>query len=84
MIKDFDKLLSENSVVPEWVLIHPSIWNGYWSIIKRPNCFRIFRKAGRLFRSRRLYWLGLSIYWTDGLKNFFPEDFVPTEVFYDS
>lgn len=80
MTQDFDKFLSDNSVVPEWVFMHPSVWNGYWSVIKRPRWFKVFKAIGRIMRNRRVYWLGLSIYWVDGLKTVFPEDAIITEV----
>lgn len=79
--KEFDEFLSENGLKPNQMYVHPLIWNGYWSITKRPKWFsRFFRFLGRRLHSRRLYWIGFSIYWVDGLKTLFPDDVYVEEV----
>ncbi len=70
--KVFDKFLSEASVSPEWIIVHPKIYNGYWSIKAYPTWFRrLFRILGRKLHNKYLYWIGLPIYWETGLRDLF-------------
>jgi hypothetical protein len=80
--RDFDKFLSEVSTKPGIVILHPSIWNGYWSIHKVPRIASVvFRFLGRKLRSRKLYWIGLPLYWVYGLKEWSElEGIKPVEV----
>lgn len=79
--KDFDTFLSDNSLRPDHIIMHPSVWNGYWSIAKRPRWVsNFFKRLGRLLGSRKIYWIGMSLYWVDGLKTMLPEDIIPIEI----
>lgn len=70
--QEFDRFLSEVSEKPNWIKMHPLTWNGFW-YIKPHSLFwgRVFRKLGRLLKSRRIYWLGLPIVWLEGYKEYF-------------
>jgi hypothetical protein len=51
----------------EWyAVIHPKIWNGYWSV---GRVVPFFRWLGRRLHSRRIYWLGFQVQWITGLKD---------------
>lgn len=76
--KEFNKILEQvrqDAMIPGIIVVNTKVWNGYWSIIKRPKLIsKIFRWIGRKLKSRKIYWFGLSIFWQEGLKNFFPEN----------
>lgn len=82
-VHQFDKFLSDNREIPTLVFMHPSIWNGYWAIKKRTKFVSsMFRFLGKKLKSRRVYWLGLSLYWVDGLKDWKEfEGIEPEEVY---
>ena len=83
-MNEFDRFLSENSNKPELIIMHPSIWNGYWSMKRRPKFVSVlFRFLGRRMKSKRLYWIGLSIYWVEGLKKEFSEGTIPEEMYFE-
>lgn len=63
-------LRAEESLGPpprEWcVVVHPRVWNGYWSIRQRSL---FLRRLGRKIHSRAIYSLGLRVEWITGLKD---------------
>lgn len=70
----FDKFLAVSSSRPEWVIVHPDIWNGYWRIKKLSPAIRYFGKLlGKILHIRWLLWLGMPLYWERGLKECFPQ-----------
>lgn len=83
-VEDFDRFLSENCVKPEYILVHSLIWNGFWAIKRRPRIVsNIFRRIGRKLKSKRIYWIGLPIYWVEGIKIYFPEDMEQKVIYID-
>lgn len=78
---DLDKLLSDTTTHPEWIIMNPSVWNGYWDTKSIPSYIRHpFRLLGKLLRNKYLYWIGLPIYWVDGLKLYYPDAYVSIEL----
>ena len=68
-IEDFDRFLSESNTPPEWIIMHPSVWSGFWSIKPIPKPIkRVFRFLGRKLKNRHMYWIGLPLFWVDGMK----------------
>jgi hypothetical protein len=68
-MQELDKHLSELSVRPNVVVVHPSVWNGYWSIKNyHPFIRNVFRWLGRKSHNKYLYWVGLPMEWNEGLK----------------
>lgn len=71
---EFDRFLSESSEKPEWIIMNPSVWTGYWDIKPIPIPIRVIAKwLGKLIHNRAIMWVGLPLYWVDGLSSYFPD-----------
>ena len=46
-------------------ILHPSVWNGYWSIEEKNH---FLRWLGRKLHNKYIYSWGLKVEWIDGLK----------------
>jgi len=71
---EFDKFLSGACVKPEWIIVHPKIWNGYWYIDGKSMFSSIYKWLGRKLHSRRIFWLGLRLVWVNGLRYYVDPD----------
>jgi len=68
--EEFDKFLAKDYQRPEFVFVHPRIWNDHIAIKPIPLFIRkLGRFLGRKFGNKYLYWIGIPVYWEKGLKS---------------
>jgi hypothetical protein len=72
-VQEFDRFLSDACTRPDWVIVHPLIWNGHWGIKYNTKPFgKFFRLVGKTTKNKYIYWLGIPIYWVKGWKELYP------------